>query len=391
ALERGATPATMIADVRTSFPAADGFYRPENYNRRCYGPVSYRTALASSLNIPAVKVLLAAGGPAALEERLRAVGLTTLQHPAEVYGLGLTLGNCEARLLELTNAYVSLARLGEFRPWRVRADAPTFARPYSRPELVWQIADILSDNSARTLSFGINSALRFAYPVACKTGTSTDFRDNWTIGFTPEFTAGVWVGNFDGAPMHEVSGVTGAGPILHAIFDQLHATRGTSWYPTPPQITAATVHPLTGRLLAEGDPRGVREKFVRGNLPPSEQAGDYGTDGRVKLGAEYSEWAMSAENALRGETVLAGAEAELAITSPLSGSIYLVDPDVPSSGRIPLTASGGAHLVWESDSLRCGTADGASFAWAAEGQHHIRVTDPATGRQAEAEIVIRSL
>ncbi|HMG06648.1 MAG TPA: penicillin-binding protein 1C, partial [Chthoniobacterales bacterium] len=209
ALERGATPATVIADVRTSFPSADGFYRPENYNRRCYGPVRYRTALASSLNIPAVKVLLAAGGPAALHERLRVCGLTTLNRSAEIYGLGLTLGNCEGRLLEITNAYASLARLGEYRPWRVLTTSPTSAHRYSRPELVWQIADIMSDNSARTLAFGMNSALRFDYPVACKTGTSTDFRDNWTIGFTPEFSVGVWVGNFDGAPMREVSGVTG--------------------------------------------------------------------------------------------------------------------------------------------------------------------------------------
>ncbi len=189
ALERGATPATMVADVRTSFPADGGFYRPENYNRRCYGPVRYRTALASSLNIPAVKVLLAAGGPAALHQRLRECGLTTLNRPPEVYGLGLTLGNCEARLLELTNAYASLARLGEFRPWRVLPTSTIQVHRYSRPELVWQIADILSDNSARTLAFGMNSALRFDYPVACKTGTSTDFRDNWTIGFTPEFSS----------------------------------------------------------------------------------------------------------------------------------------------------------------------------------------------------------
>ena len=156
---------------------------------------------AARLNIPAVKVLLDAGGPAALHERLRAVGLTTLDKPAEIYGLGLTLGNCEARLLEITNAYASLARLGEYKPWRVVADgvASPGGHRYSRPELVWQIADIMSDNSARTLAFGINSALRYNYPVACKTGTSTDFRDNWTIGFTPEFSVGVWVGNFDGA------------------------------------------------------------------------------------------------------------------------------------------------------------------------------------------------
>ncbi len=115
-------------------------------------------------------------------------------------------------------------------------DAPTFARSISRREYVWQIADMLSDNDARTLSFGMNSALRFDYPVACKTGTSTDFRDNWTIGFTPEFTVGVWVGNFDGSPMREVSGVTGAGPIFHAIMDHLHTTRGTSWYRMPPGI-----------------------------------------------------------------------------------------------------------------------------------------------------------
>jgi penicillin-binding protein 1C len=115
ALERGATPATMVADVRTSFPSADGFYRPENYNRRCYGPVRYRTALASSLNIPAVKVLVAAGGPEALHERLHLCGLTTLNRSADVYGLGLTLGNCEGRLLEITHAHTRLERRWEYR------------------------------------------------------------------------------------------------------------------------------------------------------------------------------------------------------------------------------------------------------------------------------------
>src|SRR3989440_4594008 len=294
ALERGATPATVVADVRTSFPAAGGFYRPENYNPRCFGPVRYRTALASSLNIPAVKVLLAAGGPAALHERLRECGLTTLNRPAEVYGLGLTLGNCEARLLEMTNAYASLARLGEFRPWRVLSDSPSAARHYSQPELVWQIADILSDNSARTLAFGMNSALRFDYPVACKTGTSTDFRDNWTIGFTPEFSVGVWAGNFDGAPMREVSGVSGAGPILHTIFDYLHANYGTSWYPTPATIVERTIHPLSGKLLPDGDARGVRDKFLADRLPPAESATDYDEAGRVQLAAEYADWFRSA-------------------------------------------------------------------------------------------------
>lgn len=391
ALERGATPATMVADVRTSFPSTNGFYRPENYNRRCYGPVRYRTALASSLNIPAVKVLLTAGGPEALHERLRLCGLTTLNRPAEVYGPGLTLGNCEGRLLEITNAYASLARLGEYRPWRVLTTTPTAVRRYSRPELVWQIADIMSDNSARTLAFGMNSALRFDYPVACKTGTSTDFRDNWTIGFTPEFSVGVWVGNFDGSPMREVSGVTGAGPILHEIFDYLHANRGTSWYRTPAEIVERNVHPLTGKLLADSDPRGVREKFLADRLPAAESPADYDAAGSVQLGAEYTDWFGSAENGLRDRATLASRNGELRIISPLPGSVYVLDPDVPSTRRIPLAANGGTQIKWESESLACRSESGTEFALATEGEHRIVVTDLASGRHAETWIRIRSL
>jgi penicillin-binding protein 1C len=391
AMERGATPATMVADVRTSFPSADGFYRPENYNRRCYGPVRYRTALASSLNIPAVKVLLDAGGPAALHERLRDCGLTTLHRPAEVYGLGLTLGNCEARLLEITNAYASLARLGEYRPWRVLTTTETSSRRYSRPELVWQIADMLSDNSARTLAFGMNSALRFDYPVACKTGTSTDFRDNWTIGFTPEYSVGVWVGNFDGSPMREVSGVTGAGPILHSVFDYLHTNYGTTWYRTPPGIVERSIHPLTGKLLADGDARGVREKFLANQLPPAESPQDYDAAGNVQLGPEYTDWFRSAENSVRDRAVLITATDALQITSPLPGSVYVVDPDVPSTRKIPLSANGGTEMEWRSESLTCASEASGDFALAADGEHRILVTDRVSGRQAETWIRIRSL
>ena len=247
----------------------------------------------------------------------------------------------------------------------------------------------MSDNSARTLSFGINSALRYDYPVACKTGTSTDFRDNWTIGFTPEFTVGVWVGNFDGAPMHEVSGVTGAGPILHSIFDYLHAEKGTSWYRRPPQIVERSIHPLTGKLLAEGDRRAVRETFVGDHMPSPESADDYDESGHVRLGPEYSDWLASAENSLRDATVLATSGSELRITSPISGSIYLLDPDVRSSGRIPLAASGGSDLVWSSNSLRCANENGGAVAVAEEGEHRIEVTDAATGRRAEVLITIR--
>jgi penicillin-binding protein 1C len=391
ALERGATPATVVADVRTAFPAPDGFYRPENYNRHCYGPVRYRIALANSLNIPAVKVLIAAGGPAALDQRLRLCGLTTLDKPAETYGLGLTLGNCETRLLELTNAYACLARLGEFRPWRILADAPASQRAVSRPEFVWQIADILSDNAARTLSFGMHSALRFDFPVACKTGTSSDFRDNWTLGFTPEFTVGVWVGNFDGSPMHEVSGVTGAGPILHDVFEHLHSQFGGSWYATPPQIVEREVQPLTGKLLAPSPPQGVREKFVRDHLPPVESPADYDAAGQVKLGSEYTEWLASAENSLAGRVTNPAAGAELRVVSPQAGSVYVIDPDVPTSRRVLLVASGPAGIRWESPSLECQAGPDGTFAIAVDGEHKITVIDPRSGKRAETWIRVRSL
>jgi penicillin-binding protein 1C len=326
-----------------------------------------------------------------LHDRLRESGLTTLNRPAEIYGLGLTLGNCEGRLLEMTNAYASLARLGEFRPWRVLPTNASGSHRYSRPELVWQIADILSDNSARTLAFGMNSALRFDYPVACKTGTSTDFRDNWTIGFTPEFSVGVWAGNFDGSPMREISGVTGAGPILHAIFDYLHANYGTSWYRTPDQIVERTIHPLTGKLLADGDIRGVREKFVADRLPPAEDPADYDSADKVRLSAEFTEWFRSAENSLRDRTVLATGGGELLIASPLAGSVYVVDPDVPSSRRIPLVADGTAKVQWESESLTCRSEAGVDFADAVEGEHRLIAIDPSTGRRAETRIKIRFL
>src|ERR1051325_7650953 len=207
--------------------------------------------------------------------------------------------------------------------WRVLPTSNVAAHRYSRPELVWQIADILSDNSARTLAFGMNSALRFNYPVACKTGTSSDFRDNWTIGFTPEFSVGVWAGNFDGSPMREVSGVTGAGPILHAIFDYLHSIYGTSWYRTPSGIIERTVHPLTGKLLADSDTRSVPEKFFAGQLPPAESGPDYDAAGGAQLSGEFGDWFRSAENSLRDRAVLA--TGELLIASPLAGSIYVVD------------------------------------------------------------------
>ena len=408
AFEQGATPATIVDDLPTEFATATGLYAPENYNRRCYGPMRYRLALANSLNISAVKVLQAAGGPAALQHRLQEWGLTTLKQPPEHYGLGLTIGNAEVRLLELANAYAALARLGEPRPWRLLMGADSsgiHGKPSSLPasplsqglapkqSAAWLIADVLADNQARTLAFGADSDLRFDFPVACKTGTSSDFRDNWAMGFTPEFTVGVWMGNFDGASMREVSGVSGAAPVLHAVFEQLRERFGTTWFATPANLVERTVHPLTGKLLVTERAEGVVEKFFPPALPPTESPTDYDSAGRVRFAPKYRPWLSSGDNWVGAAGTLGSPDstAPLRLVSPLPGSTYFLDPDLPSTGRaIPLRADGGSPLRWESETLECRAGPAGPVAVMREGRHRLRVVNDDTGQQAETWVIVRS-
>ncbi len=394
ALERGATPATVVADIPTDFPTPTGVFTPVNYDRRCHGPVRYRLALANSLNIPAVKVLAAAGGPARLMSLLQAAGLTTLTQPPEFYGLGLTIGNAEARLLELVTAYSCLARLGEYRPYRLLKNEPPISRPVriADAQAAWLVADILSDNSARALAFGLDSHLRFDFPVACKTGTSSNFRDNWAVGFTPEFTVGVWVGNFDGTPMQGVSGVAGAAPILHEMVQYLRDHFGASWYATPSQVVAQPVHPWTGKLLREDDPAAVREKFLASNLPAAQTARDYDAQGRVILPEEYRSWLAGAGGSLNGQAVALAAPSGLKLIAPLPGTRYFLDPDLPDHGRIlPLQATGLGPLAWQSATLPCLQTNGGFRAILSPGRHELAVTDTATGQQLQTWIEVKDL
>jgi penicillin-binding protein 1C len=261
------------------------------------------------------------------------------------------------------------------------------------PGAAYIIADILSDNSARTLAFGAESPLRFAFPVACKTGTSSDFRDNWAFGFTPEFTVGVWVGNFDGSPMRDVSGVTGAGPILHSLFEHLRERYGTTWYKMPAAVHEDWVDAMTGKRLADAKtksqrpPERVREKFIGSSLPPFESPDDYDSAGRVRLGAEYGGWLDSQDNWLGDRAVLAGGESSLHILFPPPGTILYLDPDLPQGGRrLALKAAGTGLAQWSSDSLECRHEGGQCIALLREGRHRLAVHDPVTGLQAETWI-----
>jgi penicillin-binding protein 1C len=405
ALERGATPASIVADVPTEFATATGLFSPVNYDRHCYGPMRYRLALANSLNISAVKVLASIGGPEPLQRLLQQCGLSTLDRPAEHYGLGLTIGNAETRLLELANAYAFLARLGEYRPYRLLLESrgergntlsskpSSTIRQVASPAAAYLIADILSDSAARALAFGIESPLRFDFPVACKTGTSSDFRDNWAFGYTPEFTIGVWVGNFDGSPMKHISGVTGAAPLMHEVFEHMHQQYGTTWYSEPTNIVECWIHSITGKrpdpATTQSSSDAVREKFLASNLPPVESPEDYDTTRShrrpvVRLGNEYRDWLVSGDNWLGDRAVLAATPGALRILFPPPGTIFYLDPDLPDQGRrIGLRAEGPESLQWQSDSLQVAREGGRQVALLTEGRHRITVRDALSGAQAQ--------
>lgn len=236
AFEKGWSPATVISDVTTHFPIqGQPDYVPHNYDNREHGLVPVRTALASSFNIPAVKTLQFVTVPT-MVDTARRFGITTFKDPSN-YGLALTLGGGDVELLELTSAYGVFANGGlevPVTPFLKVADTtgrvlydlqknPPKGTQVAEPRYAYQITSILSDVSARAPAFGAGSALRLSRPAAAKTGTTDDWRDNWTVGYTPDLVTGVWVGNADNAPMEHISGITGAGPLWHNFMERVTA------------------------------------------------------------------------------------------------------------------------------------------------------------------------
>ncbi|MEW6716278.1 MAG: transglycosylase domain-containing protein [Chloroflexota bacterium] len=294
AFEKGWTPATLIWDVPSEFPPSGDPndprppYKPINYDERFHGPVTVRSALGNSYNVPAVKALQFVGifddpnipGEDGLIALARRLGITTLNRLD--YGLSLTLGGGEVSLLELTRAYAVLANSGR----RIPSVAITRILDYSGsvlydyqtpageqvvlPEHAFLIYSILSDNAARTLAFGANSVLNLPFLAAAKTGTTNDFRDNWTIGYTPDIAVGVWVGNADNTPMQNTTGLTGAAPIW-AQFIQIAIQRLTGGYPTayvrPAGIIERVICSVSGSEPSQWCPQ-QRSEYFASSQPP---------------------------------------------------------------------------------------------------------------------------
>jgi penicillin-binding protein 1C len=400
AFERGATPASIVADLPIEFATTSGTYKPENFSLRSYGPMTYRHALGNSLNISAVRVLDSIGGAETLLPRLRELGLTTLTEDAAHYGLGLTIGNASVRLIELANAYACLARLGRFKPWTLKWSAQSSVRNPDERRLLaenesWLIADILSDNQAREMAFGSYSVLRLPFKCAVKTGTSSTFRDNWTLGYTPEFTVGVWVGNFDNTPMQDVSGITGAGPIFRDVMLHLHEKHPATWFDRPAAITHARIDPRTGKRLTPQTPpsRLSREEwFIAEKMPPVAQASDYDARGRAILPREYAAWIPTSANWLGDLITLAETDARpaLRITNPIPGTVVILDPDIRNKGnRLLLQATGANQPRWSCATLELHMEGAHTFAILKPGRHEIELRDEVNGLSAKTFVIVR--
>lgn len=251
AFEGQYAPVSVVADIETRYLDAEGLLmHPRNYSERFSGPVLMREALGRSLNVPAVRVANAVGISAILQT-LRDVGFSTFEDGVEHYGLGLTLGNGEVTALELAQAYATFARGGQTCAARILESEPKVdgERVFSEATS-FLITDILSDEGLRARAFGPTNPLMFGYPVAVKTGTSTNFRDSWTAGYTDQHTVVVWAGDFSGRPMHRISGAVGAGPLFHQIVTLL-TQRGATARPPAPQtppddVVAVEVCSLSG-------------------------------------------------------------------------------------------------------------------------------------------------
>jgi len=268
AMEMGWTAATLIEDSPLSEAAGSGLHSFHNYSRTYYGPLRLRVALGNSLNTPAVRTIQFTGTERFLQW-LRLLGISGLSKSADFYGHGLALGDGEVSLFELVQAYSALARHGAFRPLRALCERHLPSdeiRPVIGPSTAAIIADILSDPQARRLEFGEGHLLRFPVQTAAKTGTSSDHRDCWAVGFTERYTAGVWMGNLDHRPTRGVSGAIGPALVLRAIFAELNREGETGPFPVWSGLQSVSICAVSGMLAGPECPR-MDEKFEPGKVP----------------------------------------------------------------------------------------------------------------------------
>lgn len=479
--EQGLRPGSILADLPTLYPDRSGIEAPHNYNRRYLGPISIRRALACSQNIPAMEALNLSGGPEALLPLLARFGI----HPegsAADYGLGLAIGNAHVTLEELAAAYAALARGGrscrllDKMPDTANKGSTSTTERYSSPSaegerlgtggkssvsagsvpstsdeapssdgeriaderLSYLITDILSDANARADSFGAGENLRFRFPCAAKTGTSSDYRDNWCVGYTGDYTVAVWVGNFDNSSMDKVSGISGAGPIFHRCIEELYSRRhpipgpgnSAAAKPPPPEPDAHSAA-LFGLNIEPSDPAAAAEDInmppcpdglaritidsrtglpVAEHTPPQHRAqelilaeeqpalkeqaaapGLYDAQGRVLLDSRYADWLAESgmQDAYACDTQRAS-NRRAAILVPANGSRLLLDSTLPNDGRLIelISTLPPARARWISPTLPMQRIGNRWFIELEPGEHCLIVEDLENGSSATSSFTV---
>lgn len=350
------TAASILEDSSLAITTPAGLYVPQNYDHSFRGRVSLRTALAGSLNVPAVRAL-ALIGYEPFHERLRALGFESLARDADHYGYSLALGGAEVTLLALANAYRTLANLGQASAVILTDEnSPGAAQQVMDPRAAYVVADILADPAARAATFGLANPLATRYRASVKTGTSTDMRDNWAVGFSRRTTVGVWVGNFSGEPMHDVSGVSGAAPVWREIMDFMHEGEVPQRLRVPEGLVRQTL------------------AYANGIEPQRE------------------EWFLAGtESAL--VTPIDGPPARPRIVSPANGAVLALDPDIPPSRqRVAVTVAGARPGAWLMlDSKVLAPAD-AAFLWMpVPGRHTLRLVDEKGAELDRVRVTVRGI
>jgi len=338
------TPASLLDDSPLDLAVSGGIYQPSDYDHVHRGQVTVRVALASSLNIPAVR----AGemiGVEAFIQTLRDLGIDKLNESGAFYGPSLALGSADVTLWELVSAYRTLANGGNRSRLHLRDPEENRDEDSQRVfsnETAFLISDILSDREARSLTFGLENALATRFWTAVKTGTSKDMRDNWCVGYSRQYTVGVWVGNFSGEPMWNVSGLTGAAPLWLEIMNRLHPQNDKTPVSPPDGVIQSRVQLLSAR------------------------------------GSERSEWFIRGTEPVEAPIKAIGLLPQ--IVYPPSGAVFAVDSDIPKNQqRIFFTAHGRTKgLRWVVDGQPFRAAAG-SAAWNPSSGHHILALCDADG------------
>lgn len=368
AMDRGImTPGTVLADVPTRFRD----YEPGNFSPTFRGLVTLHDALVLSLNLPAIEAVRQVGQPL-FNRTLRSLGLYTIDQPPDHYGVGIVLGNCEVRLLDLANAYACLARGGAYLPVRYLEDGTIAeARTIFSPEASWLIADILSGEERAMDTTGHAADVRLP-PMAWKTGTSAGLRDAWTVAFNPDYVIGVWIGHPGGASSEELVGREMATPVAWELFRQLYPDNLGPWYERPADVVAGDVCAISGRSRGPGCEHGAEDWRIR-NVTRHERC------------PAHTSVAITTPE-------VKPAPVEVKITSPAPGTTFhFIEELGTRAQQLALQASGqGGPLYWFiNDQLVGQSHPGAPFFWPLQRGEHQIVCSTSLGQSDRVRIMVQ--